>query len=66
MSIVECVPNFSEGCDRKKIEAIADVFKSFPYVRLADFNSDADHNRSVFTFLGKPHDVLEAALAACG
>ncbi len=66
MKIIECVPNFSEGHDRKKIEAIARVFKSFPNVRLVDFSGDADHNRSVFTFLGKPEDVLEAALAACG
>ena len=66
MKIIECVPNFSEGRDRKKIAAIAHVFKSFPGVRLVDFSSDADHNRSVFTFLGKPEDVLEAALAACG
>jgi glutamate formiminotransferase len=66
MKIIECVPNFSEGRDRKKIAAIAHVFKSFPGVRLADFSSDTDHNRSVFTFLGKPEDVLEAALAACG
>jgi len=66
MKIIECVPNFSEGRDSKKIAAIARVFKSFPSVRLADFSGDADHNRSVFTFLGKPEDVLEAALAACG
>ena len=66
MKIIECVPNFSEGHDRKKIAAIARVFKSFPNVRLVDFSGDADHNRSVFTFLGKPQDVLEAALAACG
>ena len=66
MKIIECVPNFSEGRDRKKIAAIAHVFKSFSGVRLADFSSDADHNRSVFTFLGKPEDVLEAALAASG
>jgi len=64
MKIIECVPNFSEGCDRKKIAAIAQVFESFPGVRLVDFSGDADHNRSVFTFLGKPEDVLEAALAA--
>lgn len=66
MKIIECVPNFSEGRDSKKIAAIARVFKSFPGVRLVDFSGDADHNRSVFTFLGKPEDVLEAALAACG
>lgn len=64
MKIIECVPNFSEGHDSKKIAEIARVFKSFSNVRLADFSGDADHNRSVFTFLGKSEDVLEAALAA--
>ncbi len=66
MKIIECVPNFSEGRDSTKIAEIAGVFKSFPSVRLADFSGDADHNRSVFTFLGKPDDVRKAALAACG
>jgi glutamate formiminotransferase len=66
MKIIECVPNFSEGHDSKKIAKIARVLKSFPNIRLADFSGDADHNRSVFTFLGKSEDVLEAALAACG
>lgn len=66
MKIIECVPNFSEGRDQKIIRSIASVFKSFPNVRLADFSSDVDHHRSVFTFLGRPDDVLEAALAACG
>jgi glutamate formiminotransferase len=66
MKIIECVPNFSEGRDSGNIGEIAAVFKSFPDVRLADFSSDVDHNRSVFTFLGKPRDLLKAALAACG
>jgi len=64
MKIIECVPNFSEGCDQKKLAAIAKVFTSFPRVSLIDFSGDADHNRSVYTFLGAPDDVLEAALAA--
>lgn len=66
MKIIECVPNFSEGCNQKKIAAIANVFESFPGVRLVDFSGDTDHNRSVYTFLGKADDVLEAALAAAG
>ncbi len=66
MKIIECVPNFSEGRDPQKISSIAAVFKSFPKVRLADFSGDADHNRSVFTFLGESEPLLEAALAACG
>ncbi len=64
MKVIECVPNISEGCDLDKIEAIADVLKSFSSVHLIDYSGDSDHNRSVFTFLGKPDDVLEAALAA--
>lgn len=66
MKIIECVPNFSEGCDLKKLDAIAKVFEHFPDVDLVNYSGDGDHNRSVFTFLGKPDDVLEAALAAAG
>ena len=66
MKIIECVPNFSEGCNQSKINAIAKVFASFPGVRLIDYSGDVDHNRSVFTFLGEPDDVLDAALAASG
>ncbi|MFA5755562.1 MAG: glutamate formimidoyltransferase [Smithellaceae bacterium] len=66
MKIIECVPNFSEGCDQAGIESIAGVLKAFPAIRLIDYSGDSDHNRSVFTFLGKPEDVLEAALAASG
>lgn len=63
MKIIECVPNFSEGRDAKKMAAIARAIESVPGVRLADYSGDADHHRSVFTFLGKPEDVLKAALA---
>jgi len=66
MKILECVPNFSEGCDQKKLDAIASVFEKFPDVDLVNYSGDTDHNRSVFTFLGKPKDVLDAALAAAG
>jgi len=66
MKIIECVPNFSEGCDLDKIESIANVLKAFSNIRLIDYSGDSDHNRSVFTFLGKSEDVLEAALAASG
>jgi glutamate formiminotransferase len=66
MKILECVPNFSEGCDPDKMDAIACVFQQFPEVDLVNYSGDADHNRSVFTFLGKPKDVMAAALAAAG
>ena len=66
MKIIECVPNFSEGCDEAKIDSIARVLKASGGIRLMDYGGDRDHNRSVFTFLGKPEDVLAAALAAAG
>jgi len=64
MNIIECVPNFSEGRDKKKLAAIARAIKAVSGVRLADYSGDVDHNRSVFTFLGHPDDVLQAALNA--
>ena len=66
MKIIECVPNFSEGRDQKIIDEIAEAFKARPRTCLADYSSDPDHNRSVFTFLGEPDNVREAALAAAG
>ena len=55
--ILECVPNFSEGKDRKKIDAIADTLQKVSGVRLLDICTDPDHNRTVFTFIGSPEDI---------
>jgi len=60
--LVECVPNFSEGRDIAKIDAIARSIAAVPDVALLDRESDADHNRSVLTFVGPPDAVAEAAL----
>jgi len=60
--LVECVPNFSEGRDAAKVDAIVDAIRSAPGVILLDRESDADHNRSVVTFAGPPEAVFEAAL----
>ncbi len=65
MKIIECVPNISEGRDRKKIDRIAAALSSVEGVRLLDVCVDADHNRSVLTFIGEPEDVLKGAAAAC-
>jgi glutamate formiminotransferase len=62
--LVECVPNFSEGRDAAKIDAIAGSIAAVPGVALLDRASDADHNRSVLTFVGPPAAVAEAALRA--
>jgi glutamate formiminotransferase len=66
MKILECVPNFSEGQDRKKIDAIAAALQDVSGVRLLDICTDADHNRTVFTFIGSPEDIERGAMAACG
>ncbi|ADL08223.1 glutamate formimidoyltransferase [Thermosediminibacter oceani] len=62
--LVECIPNFSEGRRKEVIEAIADAIRSVKGVRLLDFSSDESHNRSVFTFVGDPDAVKEAAFAS--
>jgi len=59
--IVECVPNFSEGRDKSIIDAIAAAIKSVDGVKLLDVDPGADFNRTVYTFVGEPKAVLEAA-----
>jgi glutamate formiminotransferase len=62
--LVECVPNFSEGRDAAKIDAIVRSIVAVPEVVLLDRESDADHNRSVLTFVGPPEAVSDAAFRA--
>ncbi len=62
--LVECVPNFSEGRDRKIIDAIADAVRSVNDVKLLDVDPGADTNRTVYTFVGTQEGVKEAAFQA--
>ena len=62
--LVECVPNFSEGKDQAVIGAIRAAIESVPGAQLLDVQTDASHNRSVFTFVAPPEPALEAAFAA--
>src|SRR6266567_527055 len=62
--LIECVPNFSEGRDPAKIDAIIQAILTVPDVVLLDRESDADHNRSVLTFVGPPGSVAAAAFRA--
>lgn len=62
--LVECVPNFSEGRRPEVIEAIVNSIRNTPGVMLLNYSADADHNRSVITFVGSPDGVEMAALAA--
>jgi glutamate formiminotransferase/formiminotetrahydrofolate cyclodeaminase len=64
--LVECVPNFSEGRDASKIDAIVAAMREVPGVYLLDRESDVDHNRSVVTIAGEPEPVAEAALRGVG
>lgn len=59
--LVECVPNFSEGRRQEVIEAIVAAIAAVPGTQVLDVQSDADHNRSVVTFVGGPEAVLEGA-----
>ena len=63
-ALVECVPNFSEGRDPATIEQLRAAIVAVPGVTLLDVQSDASHNRSVFTFVAPPAAAVEAALGA--
>jgi len=62
--IIECVPNFSEGVDGEVIEAIAAAVRATQGATLLDVDPGQSTNRTVFTFVGDPTSVVEAALAA--
>lgn len=62
--IVECVPNFSEGKDKTVINAISAAIESVNCVKLLDVDPGEDFNRTVFTFVGEPEPILEAAFRA--
>ncbi|HKS40920.1 MAG TPA: glutamate formimidoyltransferase [Blastocatellia bacterium] len=62
--IVECIPNFSEGRNAEVIDQIVAAIKTVPGAVLLDHESDADHNRSVVTFVAPPDKVVDAAIQA--
>lgn len=64
-AVVECVPNFSEGSDPRRVEAILAAM-CVEGVRLLDWSMDADHNRSVVTIAGEPNAVFESAVRGAG
>jgi len=59
-TLVECVPNFSEGRNRAVIDAIADAIRAEGGVKLLDVDPGADTNRTVVTLIGEPAPVAEA------
>ncbi|HZR56451.1 MAG TPA: glutamate formimidoyltransferase [Terriglobales bacterium] len=64
-TLVECVPNFSEGRDKSKVDAIVDAMK-IEGVFLLDREMDSDHNRCVITIAGEREAIQEAAIRGVG
>lgn len=63
MTIIECVPNISEGRRPEVIETLAGAVRATSGVRLLDVSSDVSHNRSVFTLAGSAGPLKAAVLA---
>src|SRR6202045_858263 len=64
-TLIECVPNFSEGRDKAKVDAIVEAMK-MEGVFLLDREMDADHNRCVITLVGEREPIQEAAIRGVG
>jgi glutamate formiminotransferase/formiminotetrahydrofolate cyclodeaminase len=64
-TLVECVPNFSEGRDPARVDAIIEAMK-IPGVYLLDREMDSDHNRCVITLVGEREAIQEAAIRGVG
>jgi len=60
--IVECVPNFSEGRKTETVARLVEAVESVEGALVLGTHVDADHNRSVITFVAPPETVVEAAL----
>jgi glutamate formiminotransferase / 5-formyltetrahydrofolate cyclo-ligase len=60
--IIECIPNFSEGRNKEIIEKIMDTLRGKDGIKLLDYSSDSDHNRTVVTFIGEQEAVEKAII----
>lgn len=65
MRVLERAPNVSEGRDQAIVRQLVLVLMTSPGIDLLDWSSDADHNRTIFTYLGQPEVVLKATQALC-
>ena len=64
--IIECVPNYSEGRDKDKMEKILDCFRGKEGVKLLDYSHDINHNRMVVTVVGEYEPLKAAVLNSVG
>jgi glutamate formiminotransferase len=65
MRLLECVPNVSEGRDQGIVRQVVLAVMTSSGVELLDWSADADHNRTVLTYVGEPEAVLNATRALC-
>ena len=63
MKALMCVPNISEGKDLELVQKVVDQVSNVPGVMLLDRSSDADHNRSVISYIGSPDGMVKATKA---
>ena len=61
-AVFQCVPNISEGRRAEVITSAAESIASIGGVKLLDYSSDTDHNRSVFTLLGCAEGIGKSIL----
>uniref|UniRef100_H2YPE6 Formimidoyltransferase-cyclodeaminase n=1 Tax=Ciona savignyi TaxID=51511 RepID=H2YPE6_CIOSA len=64
MKLIECVPNFSEGKNKKTIDEISESIRETPGCSLVDVDGEESTNRTVFTFVGDPDSVVQGAFNA--
>ena len=64
--IIECVPNYSEGRDKEKMEKILDCFRGKEGLKLLDYSNDVNHNRMVVTLVGEYEPLKNAVLESVG
>ena len=65
MRVIECVPNISEGRDASIVRRLVLAIHTTAGVEMLDWSSDAEHNRSVLTYIGEPEAVLKATQTLC-
>jgi len=62
VSLIECVPNVSEGRRASVISALAAAVRNSSGVRLLDVSSDPAHNRTVLTMAAGEGAALQGAI----
>ena len=63
--IFECIPNISEGRDARVVLECVEAVRNTDRIKLLNFTSDIDHNRSVITFMGDAEAIEKAAINLC-